>query len=245
MAEISRMFLLPEILTQILLHIPPRDLITSCNRVNTHWNNIIANSCSIRQLLFFSSSPQSSNTTKQFNTLLIRYFPKYFPDPVKSHFKLTSWQKSHGESPHEIARREAFTRKGASWRDMFPIRTHLTESTPWNNPSKPLVVTKTETYDGGQTISQASFASDEPWTMSRLYDVIEEAGEGAGNVVGDWTMDWDAGEVNVRHLVTCEDGVDGDRSVWRCEGNEGVEVEWRVLEEFGEDDEGYWVGEFD
>jgi hypothetical protein len=246
MAETPKIFLLPEIITQILLHIPPRDLITSCNRVNTHWNKLITTATPILQLLFFSPSPLQFKTTKEFNALLIPYFPKYFSDPIKSRLKLTPWQKAAGDPTHEIARRDAFTRKGASWRNMFPIQPHSTPApTPWNTPSKPLIITKTETYDGGQTISQASFVTDKPWTMGRLYDVIEEVGEGTGNVVGEWTLDWDVGEVYLRHIVTCEDGVSVDRSVWRCEGGEVVEVEWKVLEEFGEEDEGYWVEAFD
>jgi hypothetical protein len=240
MASTPTIFLLPEIFTQILLHLHPRQLITSCLRINKHWNSFIKTCLPLHQAFFFS---HWSNHSVAYNTLLKYHFPDYFPFPktriMKGFRTHTPWHEHTGDSPTDIAVRAAFSRKGATWRDMRPYLPDPNKGpTPWSNPQIPVTIQKYENWDGGQSSMVGTVRSEEMWTMGRLYDLVEEHVEVEGSVSGDWSLDWGLGVITVRMMQTCEEDVSPNRDWWRCEEREGFEVVW-VGDEEGEGMEGY------
>jgi len=110
------------ILTEILLSLDHRDLLTSATRVCRHWHSLIEGSPLLRQYLFFDPSSVESSC-RIINPLLQASFPPWF--------ELPEWRPGvwagFAHQPPAVAkiplaqpeRREALTRSGASWRRML------------------------------------------------------------------------------------------------------------------------------
>src|SRR5207253_420563 len=87
---------IPELLEAILFRLPIRDLLLA-QRVSRQWRDIISNSLSLQQALFFR--PATASPVYQFNELLAEVFPPWF------------WQSS----PHHAGRFSSQTFDNLPW----------------------------------------------------------------------------------------------------------------------------------
>ncbi|KAH8680711.1 hypothetical protein BX600DRAFT_428694 [Xylariales sp. PMI_506] len=117
----------PELLQHILLNLSMRELLTKAPRVCRNWRAVIDGSAPIQQKLYFRSIPSSSTAVvsssstaaaaagtgcgAQHNPLLAELFPHWFG----GHFFNTAAL----DTLPLTRRRDAFLRRGASWRRML------------------------------------------------------------------------------------------------------------------------------
>lgn len=66
----------------ILLCLDQRSLLTSAQRVNKYWHDVIQNTLAIQQALFFKAFPTSYNGPPVFNPILVEVFHAWFPGGV-------------------------------------------------------------------------------------------------------------------------------------------------------------------
>jgi hypothetical protein len=236
MAEKVSIFLIPEILTEILINVHPRQLLTSCIRVNKHWNSLINDSPPIRQALFLplhNPSSKTKATGSQLNPLLTDYFTQYGPFPrhyINPSPRATTWHEYTSSSPRDVACRAAFSRKGATWRNMlWNYPDPDAKPTPWSDPRIPIRIEKDERWDGGQS-KEGTVTSEKEWTMGRFYDLIEEHVEAGGNFWSEWTVDRSLSVFTVRMGEICAGNRRPDRDKWTCDDRESFDVDWVVNE---------------
>ncbi|KAF8850621.1 hypothetical protein BDZ45DRAFT_679679 [Acephala macrosclerotiorum] len=111
---------LPEILENILLQLPVRDLLVNAQLVCRRWNTVIK-SPTLQQALFFLPESENKDQEPRFNPLLKEVFPPWFSKNQKiiyargKVFNELDWNSSH----EKIA---AYARKEASWRQMLPVQ---------------------------------------------------------------------------------------------------------------------------
>jgi hypothetical protein len=114
-------FSIPELLENILRHLPPIDILRH-QRVCRHWHTVITTSTSLQQALFFRAKVGAQEP--QFNPLLQSLFPPMFdsktviPSMYEHYIDQIyemSWYKN-------IERRKNVLREDASWQRMFPIQ---------------------------------------------------------------------------------------------------------------------------
>ncbi|KUJ13209.1 uncharacterized protein LY89DRAFT_784962 [Mollisia scopiformis] len=117
----NQVFALPEIVENILLQLPLRDLLVNAQRVCHGWNEV-TKSPTLQQALFFEPSPQSQTTDPTFNPLLQEVFKPWFTAEQRKsrynrgeQFLALDWNSSD-------AKREAYRKEEASWRRMLPIQ---------------------------------------------------------------------------------------------------------------------------
>jgi hypothetical protein len=122
----DQVFLVPELLESILLHLPLQDLLVNAQRINHTWNAIIQNSKRLQEVLFFeATSLKHIGKTPEFNPLLVQAFPPWFSISSSGNgWANWNWRK-YSESldaNSSEAKKEAYGRKEASWRRMLPIQ---------------------------------------------------------------------------------------------------------------------------
>lgn len=126
---------IPELLENILLHLPERDLLVNAQRVSQLWHSIITTFRSLQQKLYFQPLPSTEYTTESIpNPILQELFPPWFRSFERNvprtfigrdHFRNLDWNSSE-------AKREAYKRKDASWRRMLVAQPPVLEMTHTN-----------------------------------------------------------------------------------------------------------------
>lgn len=104
----------PEILEAILLELDIRSVITSAQRVNHYWHDLIKRSPSIQQALFFEPAPAVAGQQPVRNPLLAKIFPLHVHPPKDD------WladEQDYVLTKPQLA--PVFMRKGASWARML------------------------------------------------------------------------------------------------------------------------------
>ena len=120
-----------ELLEGILLHVDLRTLLTSAQRVNHSWHDLIRSSLRLQRVLFFapddSNNNKNTNTEYTFNPLLKKAFPTFF---LPLHGPAAGGRKKLDFNSLEMVLRPdkqtAYLRPSASWRRMLvrqpPVR---------------------------------------------------------------------------------------------------------------------------
>ncbi|KAF7346435.1 putative MFS transporter [Mycena sanguinolenta] len=103
----------PELLEQILVHLPIRDLLVAAPLVSKTWHAVTL-SPALQRALFFEPDPLASASTRVKNPLLAETFPPFFEDDPHWSGNLEAiesmpWSKAP----------DAFKRQEASWRRML------------------------------------------------------------------------------------------------------------------------------
>lgn len=123
----QKVFAIPELFENILLHLDQGALITKALRTCRHWNDFITHSSALQQHLFFE--PRDNQSPRILNPILTGLFPDWFPSdkeqdhPIGASFnerQLGKWLPRlwHG-------RMEAMSYEHASWRIMLPCQPPL------------------------------------------------------------------------------------------------------------------------
>jgi hypothetical protein len=179
----ERAFLIPEILETILLNIPPRDLLVDVQRVNRTWHNTAKGSPAIQRLLFFEPCPEYENRDPEFSVLLNEAFPPFFnhnPDDDE-HPKWTQESLSRIDWNSGPAKRDAYSRKEASWRQMLVVQPPITR----------INIFKSWSSMTGLGKVKGKIARLEGLRMGTLYDLVEEeAHAGTTTTSNDFDLEW-------------------------------------------------------
>lgn len=155
----------PEILESILLQLPIRDLLVSAQRTNHAWHNLISSSPAIQEALFFQERRRNSGLETSFNPLLQASFAPWFKKAHEEEeprripgivFQNLDWNRSD-------AKREAYSRKEASWRKMLPVQPAV----------KRLEVIKYTSSMGGTFECNGEANFEEGVRMGVLYDLAQ------------------------------------------------------------------------
>lgn len=115
----------PELLENIMIYLPERDLLVNAQRVNRLWRSIITTFSTLQQKLYFLPIPPTKDNAEGIvNPILLELFPPWFKGFERNtsrasinrdDFRNLDWNSS-------IAKREAYRRKDASWRHMLVIQ---------------------------------------------------------------------------------------------------------------------------
>ncbi|KAE8134961.1 hypothetical protein BDV38DRAFT_285346 [Aspergillus pseudotamarii] len=120
-----KIFLIPEILEQILLQTAPQTLLTSAQRTSQAWHNLITTSPKLQETLFFrpEQPPTLNNKThRTLNPLLApKIWPHLFRKRLNSQTTTTTTTTNYGYSLPAVdpLEEELYLRPGASWRRML------------------------------------------------------------------------------------------------------------------------------
>ncbi|KAI9646259.1 hypothetical protein NHQ30_005699 [Ciborinia camelliae] len=114
---------IPELVEQILLHLPITDLLIRIQRINTYFRKIIDSSPRLQHRLFFSGNKDGHDATIRPNPLLYSSLHAYINPERKE------WVCSEEIPPLELCEmgfgpgveRKGFRRKDASWRRMLVV----------------------------------------------------------------------------------------------------------------------------
>ncbi|KAK4655296.1 hypothetical protein QC762_301045 [Podospora pseudocomata] len=126
---------IPEILSQIFLHLPPLDLITSTTRVSRLWHSLLETDPLLQRHLFFlpdpawttypSFIPSPRKINPFFKTVFSLFFHPAFLGEMGVFYAARASQPHSNGNPQEgrlahwsDEKRERMLRKGASWRRM-------------------------------------------------------------------------------------------------------------------------------
>ncbi|KAL2072039.1 hypothetical protein VTL71DRAFT_11382 [Oculimacula yallundae] len=141
----DRVLSLPELLIAIIIQLPQREILVNAQRVSHKWHAIVK-SQRIQQALFFASS---SPTEPVFNPMLTEAFPPWFKPPnttsylPEQSFDGLDWASSS-------AKRDAYSRKEASWRKMLVVQP----------PARTLEIVQCKSYPRGtwKKVGNVTFA---------------------------------------------------------------------------------------
>jgi hypothetical protein len=161
----------PELLENILLHLPHRTLLHA-QRVSRGFQTLIITSPTIQHSLFFRAKPVSPiapSVTWEQNLLLYQAFPEWFqllPSSLHYIHKIKGagvfghldWNKSE-------ERKRAYARPEASWRRMLVVQP----------PATLLEVTEQVHAMGGDSERVGTLTFKDGLTMGLLYDLIEQS----------------------------------------------------------------------
>ncbi|KAJ7683500.1 hypothetical protein B0H14DRAFT_2488176 [Mycena olivaceomarginata] len=149
----------PELVEQILAHLPMRDLLVVAPLVSKTWRATTL-SPTLQRALFFEADPTTEPVQ---NPLLAELFPPFFaPDVDEGTYSFRSWPghtTSFMAMPWAKAP-EAFNRAGASWRRMLVTQP----------PAQTMVVTHVSHNRGGNSERRA-VVRDPSLRMGVLYDI--------------------------------------------------------------------------
>jgi hypothetical protein len=157
----------PEILHLILAELPMRCLLTIAQRVCRGWRDTINDSPTIQQQLFFRPIPDTTkrNPKYQLNPVLQEAFPPWF-EPQR--FPLQNFNAAAARVfdglPVDL-HRDAFLRKGASWRHM------LVQQPPALELGILDIYRRFDTLE--RTKKWAYFEDDGGLRMGPLYDLVQ------------------------------------------------------------------------
>ncbi|KAB8266644.1 hypothetical protein BDV30DRAFT_232292 [Aspergillus minisclerotigenes] len=119
-----KIFLIPEILEQILLQTPPQTLLTTAQRTSQTWHHLITTSPRLQETLFFKPQPQPPNprtktTNRTLNPLLPhKIWPHLFRKRLASQTTTTT-NYGYTLPPADPVEEELYLRPNASWRRML------------------------------------------------------------------------------------------------------------------------------
>ncbi|KAE8380672.1 hypothetical protein BDV26DRAFT_279302 [Aspergillus bertholletiae] len=117
-----KVFLIPEILEQILLQTPPQTLITSAQRISQTWYSLICTSPQIQEILFFrpkrSTTPRNTARRTLNPFLSHKIWPHLFRKRLQSQ-KIGTTYYGYSLPPADPDEEEIYLRPRASWRRML------------------------------------------------------------------------------------------------------------------------------
>ncbi|QMW35340.1 hypothetical protein G4B84_010831 [Aspergillus flavus NRRL3357] len=119
-----KIFLIPEILEQILLRTPPQTLLTTAQRTSQTWHNLITTSPRLQETLFFKPqlqppNPRTKTTNRTLNPLLPhKIWPHLFRKRLASQTTTTT-NYGYTLPPADPVEEELYLRPNASWRRML------------------------------------------------------------------------------------------------------------------------------
>ncbi|PKY06161.1 hypothetical protein P168DRAFT_316181 [Aspergillus campestris IBT 28561] len=130
-SAITTVFSTHELLESILLQVDLRTLLTSAQRVNRTWHDLIRSSLPLQRTLFFAPQDDiQKNTEYTYNPLLTNAFPTFFqsfPGPAAGRPKKLNLNSL--EMVLRPDKQTAYLRAEASWRTMLtrqpPVRSLL------------------------------------------------------------------------------------------------------------------------
>jgi hypothetical protein len=226
----------PELVEHIFLQLPLFDLLVNAQSVSKHWNNLIQESPTLQQHLFFRVTPQTSCQEQAFNPLLKTSFGPFFDNHDE---KSIRW--STGIPFDELARintddkRKAFLRKEATWRRMLPAQP----------PIRQLNIALRTHAMGGDSESSGKAVFEDGVRMGNMYDLaLDQARVRITNVGFNWTTEESTGLLGslaesvglgcdqfalamvVHHTIQCSRGGREPLAAFRSEGYEEVKIEW-------------------
>ncbi|KAK7048457.1 putative MFS transporter [Favolaschia claudopus] len=102
----------PELLEQIMVQLPIRDLLTTAPLVCKSWFST-TRSPTLQRALFFEPDPSASTSARIQNPLLAQLFPLFFSHGTKYHGTDSIMDMPWAQAP------DAFRRRDASWRRML------------------------------------------------------------------------------------------------------------------------------
>ncbi|KAL4879720.1 hypothetical protein BJY04DRAFT_88756 [Aspergillus karnatakaensis] len=159
----------PEILEQILLHLPLTPLLLS-QRVSKYWKTVLATSPKLQQALYLRPAPTSlpppTHHANPFNPLLQEVFPEWFDS--SSYISPTSRDNREyiAYIPMQRSDPARFTRPEASWRRMYFQH-------PYHTKQETTICIKQG--DGSDPYSVISLPSD--YIMGQVYDSITQCAQ--------------------------------------------------------------------
>ena len=159
----DRVLLTPELLEVILNNVEEDDLLVNAQRVSLGWNAAITGSIRLQRKLFFQPKPYIPSEEAQYNLILRKKFGPWFakngPKAVQygKDIKPLDWNSSEQAC-------DAFARKEASWRRMYPVQP----------PATTLKVVKRTYYMRGHHYVRGSVDFPEGVKMGVLYDLVQE-----------------------------------------------------------------------
>jgi hypothetical protein len=171
----QRVFATPEITVAIFLLLPARDLLVNIQRVSKAWQTAIKSPI-FQRLLFLEPWPKGWIQDPEFNPLLLEAFPQFFTHaskcdphhcPPADHWLCEVWpQESLAKTAwaRNDESIEAYQRKEASWRKMFPVQP----------PVKRMDVIKVENIQGDSSTVEGKLLAHHGLTMGVLYDLVED-----------------------------------------------------------------------
>jgi hypothetical protein len=153
----ENVFSIPELFSAILIDLPILDLLLRAPLVSHSWNNRIATSSSLQARLFFR--PRQRGTVEVNPVLQVAFPPWFHNRPAEYHclalFRSLDWNQSY-------AKRDAYSRKEASWRRMLPVQP----------PAKTLeVVRLTGEEPDAQVEQRGELMFEDGVRMGTLYDL--------------------------------------------------------------------------
>ncbi|RAQ40654.1 hypothetical protein AFGD_009060 [Aspergillus flavus] len=119
-----KIFLIPEILEQILLRTPPQTLLTTAQRTSQTWHNLITTSPRLQETLFFKPqlqppNPRTKTTNRTLNPLLPhKIWPHLFRKRLASQTTTTT-NYGYTLPLADPVEEELYLRPNASWRRML------------------------------------------------------------------------------------------------------------------------------
>ncbi|CZR52842.1 uncharacterized protein PAC_02719 [Phialocephala subalpina] len=229
-------FSLPEILENILLQLPVRDLLVNAQLVCRDWNTAIK-SPTLQRALFFLPVPGTQIQYSRFNPLLRKVFSPWFSKTQKKNvyargkvFKDLDWYSSH----EKIA---AYAIKEASWRRMLPVQP----------PATTFQVDAVTSSRGGGSRRLGELQFEDGVRMGTLYDYAQKT---VSRPISSFWVEWnmfpkadddensdtpfqeDAAwkpspkvTMHTRHTVQCRRGMAGDVGPeFKSEGYQDLEI---------------------
>jgi hypothetical protein len=162
----ERAFHIPEILETILLQIPLRNLLVDAQRVNNTWHSTIQCSPALQRFLFFEPRPRNESRPPEFNVLLTGAFPPFFNrnSDVEESPKWTQEILSRMDWNGSPTKRDAYSRKEASWRRMLVVQP----------PVLRIDIFKSWSSMTGMGKVKGRVAVPKGLMMGLLYDLVEE-----------------------------------------------------------------------
>jgi F-box-like len=200
----DRALLVADILLEVFLYLPQRDLLMT-QRVCRTWHSIIASSTSLQVALFFHPGIEGSQGTTisspvlqgpshiyELNPLLLEHFPAFFDSGAqrkdirhKRHnlgpWNSTDWfrGKSREEFPkpnsEDKRRMAAYARAEASWRRMIPFRPGPDElQVCFGLLLRPHITGTLKCLKFSNKVDRRSDSQHLWLTFGLLYDIVEE-----------------------------------------------------------------------
>ncbi|PMD32557.1 hypothetical protein L207DRAFT_518480 [Hyaloscypha variabilis F] len=162
----ERAFSIPEVLEAILLNCQPRYLLVDAQRVNRTWHSTVRCSPALQRSLFFEICPRNDNREPEFNPLVSAAFPPFFkhnPD-VEDDAKWTQESLSRMDWNSSLLKRDAYSRKEASWRQMLVLQPPIME----------VDIFKSWSSMTGMGKIRGRIMIPDGLKMGLLYDLVEE-----------------------------------------------------------------------
>lgn len=178
-----------ELLEQILLFLPERDLLVHAQRVNRSFRTLITSSPSLQQKLFFKRIPSrgpdgdDKHCTWHANPLLLAAFPPMFTSSQGKWNKLRGNQVYQNLDWQKESKAEAYKRREASWRRMLV-------SQP---PVSRLYVTIAYRVRGSTRKERFKFELPDGLYMGMLYDLVRDNVRSEADMLN---IEWYAPEVD-------------------------------------------------